>query len=255
MSGYKPKLTYDYVYNYFKDQNCELLEKEYINAFAKMKYKCKCGDIAQISWGAFRNNQRCKKCGLKEIAKKKLLSIESVRTLLANENWTLLETVYISNTTKMQALCPDDHLVDITVANFKVGRRCKQCHINRTSGKNHYNWIEDRTKIDVTERLRIKKSRNWILKNLQEDVNYNDYKLNSTYQLDHIIPIFAFRDYMIEYKIDEDYIKILANNKMNLQLLSPQENIDKRQADYKIPLEVHFENIKKLESAIGSTPP
>ena len=34
------KFTYEYVYNYFKEQKCKLLETEYINSSTKMKYKC-----------------------------------------------------------------------------------------------------------------------------------------------------------------------------------------------------------------------
>jgi len=42
------KLTYEYVYNYFKKQGCELLEMEYIGGTTKMKYICKCGNISSI---------------------------------------------------------------------------------------------------------------------------------------------------------------------------------------------------------------
>lgn len=36
------KLTYENVYNYFKQYECKLLEIEYINSKTKMKYICKC---------------------------------------------------------------------------------------------------------------------------------------------------------------------------------------------------------------------
>jgi hypothetical protein len=42
------KLTYEEVYTRFKEQNCELLDKEYKNSRTKLKYKCSCGNISFI---------------------------------------------------------------------------------------------------------------------------------------------------------------------------------------------------------------
>ena|SRR5579859_5559762 len=39
------KLSYDEVAEYFKNNGCELLGKEYKNANSRMKYKCLCGNI------------------------------------------------------------------------------------------------------------------------------------------------------------------------------------------------------------------
>jgi hypothetical protein len=56
------KLTYEYVYNYFKERGCELLEDKYINTQTKMKYKCKCGNIAYIQFNNFKQGGRCINC-------------------------------------------------------------------------------------------------------------------------------------------------------------------------------------------------
>lgn len=58
----KRRHDYDYVYNYFKDNNCELLEKEYINAITKMKYRCQCGNISFIKFNQFQQGVRCNIC-------------------------------------------------------------------------------------------------------------------------------------------------------------------------------------------------
>lgn len=42
------KLTYEFVKQYFKEQKCELLETEYINANTKMKYVCVCKNESYI---------------------------------------------------------------------------------------------------------------------------------------------------------------------------------------------------------------
>ena len=36
----KEKLTFKFVYNYFKEHDCELLETEYINNHTPLKYYC-----------------------------------------------------------------------------------------------------------------------------------------------------------------------------------------------------------------------
>jgi hypothetical protein len=49
--------VYNDVYNYFKEQNCELLETKYIN------FICECGEKSFITFNAFKNNaQRCPMC-------------------------------------------------------------------------------------------------------------------------------------------------------------------------------------------------
>jgi hypothetical protein len=59
----KQKHSYDYVYQYFIDNNCLLLESEYINANTLMKYQCSCGNISKIRFCNFMQGQRCKVCG------------------------------------------------------------------------------------------------------------------------------------------------------------------------------------------------
>ena len=56
------KLTYEYVYNFFKENDCELLETEYINCDTKLKYKCKCYNKSEILFNDFKNGTRCNMC-------------------------------------------------------------------------------------------------------------------------------------------------------------------------------------------------
>ncbi len=64
--GEKTKHSFKYVCNYFKENNCELLEKEYINSYTKMKYRCSCGDVSSIRFCNFQEGQKCRKCGIKK---------------------------------------------------------------------------------------------------------------------------------------------------------------------------------------------
>jgi len=60
------KHTYKYIYNYFKENGCILLEKEYKNAKILMTYVCSCKNISKISFNSFQQGRRCKKCGVKK---------------------------------------------------------------------------------------------------------------------------------------------------------------------------------------------
>jgi len=55
------KLTYEAVYNLFKENDCELLDI-YVNANTKLKYKCKNNHITTTRVGSFKTGKRCKIC-------------------------------------------------------------------------------------------------------------------------------------------------------------------------------------------------
>lgn len=62
------KLTYKYVFNYFKENNCDLLETDYINNSTKMKYKCICGTVAEVHFNNFKHGRRCIECKRKKLS-------------------------------------------------------------------------------------------------------------------------------------------------------------------------------------------
>lgn len=70
--GRKPH-TYEYIYNYFKEHKCELLENDYINANTKMKYICECKNKSEIRFNSFQQGKRCNLC--KNTPKKKLFNL------------------------------------------------------------------------------------------------------------------------------------------------------------------------------------
>lgn len=66
----KNSLDYEDVKRYFTEHGCELLDSQYKNARTKMRYRCSCGNEAEIVYDSFRNGNRCKKCGNKVISEK-----------------------------------------------------------------------------------------------------------------------------------------------------------------------------------------
>ena len=116
--------TYEYVYNYFKNEGCELLENEYTNSQSNMKFKCKCGNESFIRFYDFKNRKsRCMKCSGKEKH-----TFENVYNYFKNHDCELLETEYINNTIKMKYRCKCGNISDITYNSFKdSGSNCMNC--------------------------------------------------------------------------------------------------------------------------------
>jgi very-short-patch-repair endonuclease len=56
------KLTYDFVKKEFEKNNCKLLSTEYINAYTKLHYLCKCENKSKITYSHFKNGRRCNMC-------------------------------------------------------------------------------------------------------------------------------------------------------------------------------------------------
>lgn len=116
------KHTLEYVIKFFQEQNCELLETEYINSTTKMKYKCKCGDKSKTTFANFKNVLRCNKCaGLERCTYK------YVETYFKEQNCKLLEMEYKNTKTKMKYICVCGNESNISFQDFKKGNRCRKC--------------------------------------------------------------------------------------------------------------------------------
>lgn len=116
------KYTYEFVRNYFVENGCELLEQEYKSNMTKMKYRCKCGNEAEIKFSKFKSGQRCKKCSGKEKP-----TFENVYNEFKAQGCELLETEYINNQTKMKYICSCKNKAEIKYNTFKSGGRCMKC--------------------------------------------------------------------------------------------------------------------------------
>ncbi len=207
------KLTYEYVKKYFEDNDCELLENIYVNSGTKMKYKCVCENISHIKFNQFRIGQRCMNCsGFQKHSQ------EYIEQYFKNQGCELLD-VYVNNSTKIKYKCKCSKISLISFNNFKSGCRCINCKKEILSiskcGKNNYNWIKDRSKVETLQRIR------------EKSITYTKKyrKINKIYgrhiHVDHIFPIKAFVENGI-YDLD------IINHISNLRVISSKENLSKK---------------------------
>jgi len=139
MSKKRIKWGIEKVKQYFKDHNCELLEKEYKNAHISMKYRCDCGnEECKICFNNFQNGQRCMECKIKKLRKYFQTPFEEVKQYFKDHNCKLLETEYKNANTPMKYECSCGNSdCKITFGNFKEGKRCIEC-----SGSKKYTFEE-----------------------------------------------------------------------------------------------------------------
>ena len=135
LCGGNEKHTLEDVKQLFKESGCILLEEEYINAHALMKYICSCGNESKISFGHFRQGARCRKCSGCE-----KLTLKYIEQYFLDNNCKLLEKEYINAHILMRYICNCGNISEITYANFSQGYRCKKCAVERRCGQNNCNW-------------------------------------------------------------------------------------------------------------------
>lgn len=134
------KLTIEYAKQFFDEQGCELLEKEYVNVKTKMRYICNCGNISYISFNSFQQGQRCKECGYKKSAEKFKFTFEFVDRCFEDNGCKLLETEYVNCMTKMRYRCSCGNESEICFSNFQQGQRCMECGVEKRAKKKRHTY-------------------------------------------------------------------------------------------------------------------
>jgi hypothetical protein len=115
------KLKYIDVYNYFKENNCELLDKEYINSRTKLKYICKeCNTKDSILLGNFKKGNRCKICDKGNYFK-------NVYIYFKNRGCKLLSRECYNSCSNLIYICKCGNTSITTFYDFKKGKRCQVC--------------------------------------------------------------------------------------------------------------------------------
>lgn len=136
-----------------KSQGYKLIDKE-IGKFNELRVNilCENGHISNKDFNSLRIGSKCNKCLGSE-----RLTIDYIRQEFENENYILLDDIYVNAHTGMNALCNKGHRITTTWNNFQQGSRCKECSIKivaenqRLSYKDVVNEFESRNCILVSK--------------------------------------------------------------------------------------------------------
>lgn len=127
MGANNVKFTQEYVYNFFLEKGCTLID-EYKNTNTIMNYICKCGTPRKISFNKFKQQKHgCKVCtGLEKYSQNEIEK-------LFEENKCKLISIYTGANDILEYICECGNKSTTTLSNFKKGKRCYQCGLNKLS--------------------------------------------------------------------------------------------------------------------------
>lgn len=219
------KLTHEDVKNYYANEKY-IINSIYNGANNKDKLICPIGHEIELTYSKFKNDGvRCRICFINN----RKNTNEYIFNYYKQNNY-ILNSIYKGSKYKDKLTCPLGHDIEMTFNDFQSGKRCKKCYLEFNKGINHPNYNSNREELLLNKRLRIRSfAYNWVVKNMKDDPNYKDYLIHpKKYVIDHIIPIKLFCELFIIYKLDEQKVKDIINQRDNLQLLTRKENSDKK---------------------------
>ena len=171
------KLSIDFVSDIFRENDCILISKEYVNARTPLEYVCSCGTRSFIRYDNFRQGKRCNNCRYKKIAEKRRHSFDFIKKEFLDGKCKLLSDSYKNGKTPLKYKCECGNIAYITYSSFKEGHRCEVCRVRKISGENSPHF-----KPHLTEEHRLvgrnsKTLREWRKKVFERD-DYICFKCN-----------------------------------------------------------------------------
>jgi hypothetical protein len=130
------RFSYEYIQNYFKDNDYILLSNNYKNALSKLKVMCPKGHEMSITYNKFKLGTRCFICQ----NNKRSHSYEYIKNFIEKEGYTLLSDSYKNSVTKLKIVCDKGHKYSVSFGNFRSGHRCNKCFIETASSKQEQNF-------------------------------------------------------------------------------------------------------------------
>jgi hypothetical protein len=136
----KSKFDYDYVYNYIKENDCELLSETYKNMKEHLLLRCNCGEIFKITFNDFKFSgvHHCKKCTNKLKSKARSLKYDYVKEEIESKGCRLLSSTVSDAHEKLIIECKCGDIFIRSFNKFKTGQnKCLKC-----SNKTQWNYEE-----------------------------------------------------------------------------------------------------------------
>lgn len=155
------RTAYSEVEKIFKERGCELLSKEYKNNRIPLKYICKCGRKAETTLGNFKKSNGCMRCRGDRTRRSKALGIEKARNIFEEGGCLLLEKEYTNARTPMLYVCNCGSISKIRLDNFRKGKRCRECGLEKNRGENNTRYNSDMTEEERMESRNYPQYREW----------------------------------------------------------------------------------------------
>lgn len=157
MSIISDEHLYNYIKDYVRNNDCELISKNYINSKRKIEIKFKCGHIQTISFECFKRGQRCKcnqleryKNTIENKTRNKIIKVfESINfKILSFENNIASWNNYVTY------ICKNGHTETRKIRDFMKNKRCTVCHKSYISESQKRekgnNWQGGKTKLKTS---------------------------------------------------------------------------------------------------------
>ena len=133
------KNTYEFVNNFIKNKNCELISTEYFNNQQLLEIKCQCGNIFKTTFTRFRQLDKscCNDCS------KHNYSLDFVKKYISSFGCILIDDNYVNGNQKLNLICDCGENFETTFNKFKNRNKtkCNKCSIGRKN--NTYLTIEE----------------------------------------------------------------------------------------------------------------
>lgn len=130
------KWTYETVKEYIEGEGYKLISTEYKNMREKLNMICPKRHDVWVSFDCFKRMEvRCAMCSREQSGLKRRTDIKEVREIIESiEGYTLLSSEYIpKKKLKIKHECRNEY--DVSLNNFKRGRRCPVCQIKKNADK------------------------------------------------------------------------------------------------------------------------
>ena len=115
--------TIEDIREYMEAEGYTLLSDVYVNQETKMRIKCQHGHEYEATWRKFKKGQRCPHCARKARSN----DYEEVKDFIVSQGYTLVDTDYKNQLTKLNLICPNGHAIKICYKDFRNGVRCTEC--------------------------------------------------------------------------------------------------------------------------------
>lgn len=117
------KKTHHEISQYFNENGCELLEKEYLNSHVKIKYRCFCGNISFINFNNFKLGKRC---GCRRIGLNRLTKVE-IKKEVESLGFTFVSSKFVNKEHIVKVICKCELEREVKLKNIRLSEGCLNC--------------------------------------------------------------------------------------------------------------------------------